>query len=401
MTTQVTSEQINPLGLNKHSHGPGSEVPVQTRSERFTSFDFADFAPLSGREIEWKYTPVAKLDALINGELVASHSELEFAETDGVTVSWIPRSDARIGSAGKPEDRASANAWTNFEEALLVEVSGEDDKQFVLDRKGFGSKASAAHVVVDIKPHARGLIILRHTGEATVAENVEILVGDGANVTVVSMQEWEDSAQHLSTHFVSVGRDAFIKHIVVSLGGGIVRLNPTLQLNAQGADGELYGLYYSDAGQHLEHQVFVDHNAPHTRSRVNYKGALQGQGARAVWIGDVLIRRNAPGTDSYEQNRNLVLSEGTRADSVPNLEIETGDIEGAGHASATGRFDDEQLFYLMSRGISEAMSRRLVVHGFLNEIVQQIGNEEIATHLRDALERELNEGASPLLVAER
>ena len=118
---------------------------------------------------------------------------------------------------------------------------------------------------------------------------------------------------------------------------------------------------------------------------MTYKGALQGAGARSVWIGDVLIGNAATGTDSYEQNRNLVLTDGTRADSVPNLEIETGDIAGAGHASATGRFDDEQLFYLQARGIREDEARRLVVRGFLTEIVQKIGSPELeaAAHRRD------------------
>jgi Fe-S cluster assembly protein SufD len=122
---------------------------------------------------------------------------------------------------------------------------------------------------------------------------------------------------------------------------------------------------------------------------VTYKGALQGHGARTVWVGDVLIGRTATGTDSYEQNRNLVLTEGTRADSVPNLEIETGDILGAGHASATGRFDDEQLFYLQARGIPEDEARRLVVRGFLSEIVQQVGSAALEERLQLAIEAEL------------
>jgi Fe-S cluster assembly protein SufD len=162
-----------------------------------------------------------------------------------------------------------------------------------------------------------------------------------------------------------------------------------VRLAGTGSDTLLLGLYFADAGQHLEQQVYVFHDAPKSRSRVNYKGALQGQDARTVWIGDVLIGNKAAGTDSYEQNRNLVLSEGTRADSIPNLEIETGDIVGAGHASATGRFDDEQLFYLQSRGITEEEARRLVVRGFLTEVVQQIGSPELEARLQLAIEAEL------------
>lgn len=207
----------------------------------------------------------------------------------------------------------------------------------------------------------------------------------------MSVQQWDDDAVHLSSHFAKVGRDATLIHIVVSLGGKIVRVNPTIHLDSEGANGEALGAYFADAGQHLEHQVYLDHNAPHTRSRVNYKGALHGDGAHTVWIGDVLIRRSANGTDSYEQNRNLVLSESTRADSIPNLEIETGDIEGAGHASATGRFDEEHLFYLRSRGISEDEARKLVVRGFLLEVIGKIGDADTEEQLQRAIESELEQ----------
>ncbi|MEY4321701.1 MAG: hypothetical protein RL167_429, partial [Actinomycetota bacterium] len=136
------------------------------------------------------------------------------------------------------------------------------------------------------------------------------------------------------------------------------------------------------------------HAVPNCKSDVKYKGALQGDKAHTVWVGDVLIRMAAEGTQTYELNRNLLLTDGARADSVPNLEIETGKIEGAGHASASGRFDDEQLFYLQARGIDEIEARRLVVRGFLNEIIQQIGVEEIQTRLTAAIEAELERSAN-------
>jgi Fe-S cluster assembly protein SufD len=135
--------------------------------------------------------------------------------------------------------------------------------------------------------------------------------------------------------------------------------------------------------------MFVDHKVPNAKSRVNDKGALAGDGAHTVWIGDVFIRAAAEGTDTYELNRNLLLTDGARADSVPNLEIETGEIVGAGHASTTGRFDDEQLFYLMSRGINAADARRLVVRGFFNEVVSEIGVPEIQDRLMDRIDGEL------------
>ncbi|MGW4930629.1 Fe-S cluster assembly protein SufD [Agromyces sp. NPDC004153] len=371
-------------------HSDGAFVPVQTRSERFRSVNVDDFAPVTGREHEWKLSPVAAFADLTGGELDGSRVEVESTDAAGVDVSWIARDDARVGGTGGiPEERAAANAWSSFGEALLVTVDGEDEKTVVVTRHGLGESPRAAHTVIQAAPNSRGLIVLRGTGPARLSENVEIVVGEGASLTVVSLQEWDDDAVHLASHFARLGRDSFLKHIVVSLGGKVVRVNPSTHLAEQGSDVEALGLYFADAGQHLEQQVFVHHDAPHTRSRVTYKGALQGDGARSVWIGDVLIGNAAVGTDSYEQNRNLVLTDGTRADSVPNLEIETGDIEGAGHASATGRFDDEQLFYLMARGIREDEARRLVVRGFLTEIVQKIGSPELEERLTAALEAEL------------
>ncbi|NQX10563.1 Fe-S cluster assembly protein SufD [Microbacteriaceae bacterium VKM Ac-2855] len=384
------------LGIKAHSDGPlhtRSAVPVQTRSGRFTSTDVAAFESPSGREIAWKLTPVAKLRDLIDGALDGSAYDVESTEVSDIAVTWVDRSDARIGTAGLPEERAAANAWSSFEKALAIHVTGEDAKVFTLNRGALGIVPRGAHTLIEAAPYSRAVIVLQNTGDAVLSENIEILVGEGAQLTVVTVQEWNDAARHLANHFARVGRDAKLKHIVVSLGGDIVRVNPAAHLAERGADGELLGLYFADGGQHLEQQVYVDHDAPDTRSRVTYKGALQGEGARTVWIGDVLIRHSADGTDSYEQNRNLVLSDGTRADSIPNLEIETGNIAGAGHASATGRFDDEQLFYLQSRGIPEDEARRLVVRGFLSEIVQQIRVPELEERLQQAIEDELARSA--------
>lgn len=382
-------------GLKKHSDGGWGLVPVQTRSERFRSRNVADFPAVTGREAVWKLTPVARIAELLSGELDGSPYPIEHPEVPGVTVSWIDRDDERIGSAGEPEERASANAWSSFEKALLVSVTGDSDDEFTITRPRLGPGARAAHVVIEAAPFSRGTIVLRSTGPAHLTENVEIIVGESAALTVVSVQEWDDDALHVASHFATVQRDARLKHVVVSLGGSVVRVNPSTHLVGSGSDTEMFGVYFADAGQHLEQQVYVFHDAPHSRSRVTYKGALQGEGARTVWIGDVLIGRRATGTDSYEQNRNLVLSDGTRADSVPNLEIETGDILGAGHASATGRFDDEQLFYLQSRGITEDEARRLVVRGFLSEIVQKIGAPALQEHLNAAIEAELAAADAP------
>lgn len=394
-TTGPLVEPIVRPGSTGHTDGAWADrpVPVQTRSGRFTSTDPAAFPAVTGREVDWKLSPVERLRPLIDGPLDGSPYAYLARETPGATVEWVTPDHDLVGRAGTPEDKASANAWSSVENVLLVTLTGDEKSSITIGRSGLDAAPRAGHTIVHATPNSRGIVILQNTGAAQLVENVEIVVDEGAQITVVSVQEWDDDAIHLSSQFATLGRDAQLKHFVVTLGGSIVRVNPSAHLKGQGSDADLNGVYFADAGQHLEQQVYVNHDAPNTKSRVNFKGALQGEGARTVWIGDVLIGRAAPGTDSYEQNRNLVLSEGTRADSIPNLEIETGDIMGAGHASATGRFDDEHLFYLESRGIPEEEARRIVVLGFLSEIVQRIGDDKLQERLQASLESELADGA--------
>jgi len=389
LATPTTDGQHGAVAHSDGGWDDTSRVPVQTRSARFASVKHDDFPAVTGQEVDWKLSPVALLKPLIDDALDGTAYQLDNQPAEGALVEWVTPDDARVGSAGTPEDRASANAWSSVEKVLAITLSGETRVLFGADRSGFGSAPRAAHTVITAKANSSAHVVLRSTGPAQLAENLEIIVEDGANLTVVSLQQWDDDAIHLASHFVQVGRDAKLTHIVVSLSGKIVRVNPSVHLSGEGSDADLFGLYFADAGQHLEQRVYLHHQAANTKGRVNYKGALQGEGAHTVWVGDVLIGPNASGTDSYEQNRNLVLTPGTRADSIPNLEIETGDILGAGHASATGRFDDEQLFYLQARGISEAEARRLVVVGFLSEIVQKIDDSALETYLHELIEAEL------------
>lgn len=385
MSTPVQTAQH---GLTEHSHGGWATVPVQTRSERFASPVHSDFPEVTGREAVWKLSPVDKLRELIDGELDGSPYVIQHPDAAGTTVEWVGRDHELVGSAGTPEDRAAANAWTSFEKALHIRVTG-DAETLTVTRDALGNTPRAAHTIISAAKGATGTVVIDSRGDAKLTENLEIVLEADANITVVTLQEWDDTALQMASQFARLGHGASLRHVLVSLGGEVVRVNPSVHLAEDGSEAELFGVYFADAHQHLEQQVYVNHDAPHTRSRVSYKGALNGDGARTVWIGDVLIGRAATATDTYEENRNLVLSDGTRADSIPNLEIETGDIEGAGHASATGRFDDEQLFYLEARGIPEDEARRLVVLGFLGEIVQKIGEPELEERLIKALEAEL------------
>src|SRR6478735_4935753 len=368
---------------------------VDARPRSIASYDVADFPALSGREEDWRFTPLARLRGLHDGTAVAGGKLVVGVDApDGVTVETVGRDDARLGRTGAPTDRVAAAAWSAFTEATVVTIGQESapDRPVWISVRGESADAATyAHLVIDVKPFSKAVIVLDQSGSTTLADNVEIVVGDDADVTVVSLQDWADDSVHLSHHRVLVGRDARIKAVHVTLGGDVVRIAPSVTYAAEGGDAEFWGLYFADAGQHLEHRLFIDHEVPNCRSRVTYKGALQGQDAHSVWIGDVLIQSKAIGTDTYELNRNLILTDGARADSVPNLEIETGEITGAGHASATGRFDDEQLFYLQSRGIPVDEARRLVVRGFFHEVLQQVGIDDLEARLVAKVEQELEE----------
>jgi Fe-S cluster assembly protein SufD len=372
-----------------HSHG----VPVADRGERFHSRDPQAFGVPTGREEDWRFTPLGRLRGLHDASTVAiGPIQVDVDAPASVTIARVDRTDPRVGQRIAPADVVAARAWREFEQAVVVDVPDgvQADAPVRLTVKGTDAwQTSFGHLVVQVGRQASATVVLDHVGTSTYADNLEVHVGDGGRLTLVSLQTWDDDAVHVSAHHLHVGRDATLTQVVVTLGGDLVRIAPTVTFDGPGAQANLYGLFFTDPGQHHEHRLFVDHAQPHCSSDVNYKGALQGDGAHAVWIGDVLIRAAAVGTQTYEINRNLLLTDGPRADSVPNLEIETGDVVSAGHASATGRFDADQLFYLMARGIPEVEARRLVVRGFFADLAGRIGLPEVEARISEALEAEL------------
>lgn len=381
------SEQ-NTLATNTRAERE-APVPVQTRNERQTGTTRDDFSAVTGREAVWKFTPVSQITDLLDGDLDGGSYGHRVDASAQVEVAFAAVEAVSRGTAGLPEDRAAANAWQQTDEVLTIHVTGEE-QTLTLTRDSFGESPRALHTILDVAPNSSATVVLRDTGSARISENLEIIMGEHARLTFVHVQQFAQGAHALASHFAKLSTGAELKHCVVSLGASVARINPSFHLAGEQSSVESLGAYFAGHGQHHEHQVFVNHDAASTRSRVNYKGALEGADARTVWIGDVLIRQSGVGTDSYEQNRNLILADGARADSIPNLEIETGDIEGAGHASATGRFDAEQLFYLMSRGISEDDARKLVVRGFLLEVIFQLAEGELRAELQTLLEAKID-----------
>ena len=364
----------------------------------------ADFPDPGGREEEWRFTPLRRLrglhaDAALTavsgagaGVTVAVEAAPEIL-VETIKTEHMERSRLTPDGPFLPTDRVSARAFAASATATVITVPKDtvaSAPTYVRVTGTDASVATAGHLVIDVQPYGRATVVIDQRGSATYAGNVEIHVGDGGDLVVVALADWAADTVQVAHHQATLGRDAHLTHFAVTLGGSLVRLSPSVHYAGPGGDAELYGICFADAGQHLEHRLFVDHDTPNCRSRVGYKGALRGEGAHTVWIGDVLIRPEAVGTDTYEYNRNLVLTDGAHADSVPNLEILTGEVTGAGHASASGRLDDEHTFYLMARGIPLEEARRLVIRGFFAELISKIGIEDLQDRIMSAIEAELS-----------
>ncbi|MDO5669560.1 MAG: Fe-S cluster assembly protein SufD [Corynebacterium sp.] len=373
-------------------------TPHNTKGDLFSSFNVEDFPVPAGRDEEWRFISLRRIRGLHNGKFdeAVGQDVLIDAPSADVTVETVAKDDARLGRAAAPVDRVAAQAWTSMEEASLITVAKDthvtEPIAVTITGRGEGVTSFGA-VVVDVAAGADATVFIRYTGTGTHADNLEFIVGDNARLTVIVDADWDAGAVHLSGQHALLGRDATLRYNAATFGGDVVRLVPRVKFTAPGGDAELLGVYFADDGQYFENRLLVDHAVPNCRSNVMYKGALQADpssdlpDAHTTWVGDVLIRANAQGTDTYEVNRNLVLTEGARADSIPNLEIETGEIAGAGHAATVGRFDDEQVFYLMARGIPEAEARRLIIRGFFSEVINRIPVESI----REELERRVTD----------
>jgi Fe-S cluster assembly protein SufD len=348
----------------------------------------------TGREEAWRFTPLKRLHGLHNGLAVASdRTSLTVKNTLPVGVLFN-REDLEPLAASDDVIIERVRGASKTVSHLSIAPNYEIAEPIFLSRsKGAVDTAEFSRVRISLGTNARATVIVENTTDTVLAEDLEIFLASGADLKFVTLQEFESQSVYAARHHAVIDKDASFKSITVTVGGDVVRILPTVEFIAPGASANLLGVYFATAGQFFEHRIHVDHAVPHAKSNVNYKGALAGQDAHTVWIGDVLIRAAAEGTDTYELNRNLLLSDGARADSVPNLEIETGEIIGAGHASTTGRFDDEQLFYLMSRGISTHDARRLVVRGFFNEIVLEIGDQVVQDRIMDRIDSELEKAA--------
>ncbi|MFD0705046.1 Fe-S cluster assembly protein SufD [Alloscardovia venturai] len=359
------------------------------------SFEVTDFAIPTHKQDDWRFTPVERIAEFAEVFEPADKLNVELSMLDGsdvpatVVLKKITKSDKPAGTVSKPNDRVSAVEWNSGNAAYSLHVAEDVVSPIVVKVTGTSLELDSFHLVITTDANVHADVVVEHEGQAKLAEGVEISTGDFSEVSTTFIQEWSSNSKHVGNHRIHVGKGAALRHSVVTLGGNLVRIRMDQDFGGEQGDLNMLGIYFAEPGEHIEHRTMVVHNAPECKSRVVYKGALSGKGAHSTWVGNALIEPTAPGTDSYELNRNLILVPGAVADSEPNLEIENGNIVGAGHASSVGRFDDEELFYLMSRGISEKDAQKLVVAGFFNELIEQIGIPAISEHLMNTVNARL------------
>jgi Fe-S cluster assembly protein SufD len=413
----ATADQVKvPHFDPKHPYEFPALMP-SSADRAIRSFNPSDFKHPTHQMDEWRYAPINDLQDFFTPFTASGTTEVSAQFEDGTPVpvssdrseksqhSWVSfgqisadeLSTSPAGTVGKPIDLPSALEWQASRHSSrfwLLEAHGDVTQPIVIRIHGTSLKMDSVHIVIVTHSASSLKVILLHTGTASLDEGVEIDAGESSNLNVSSIQEWDDQSRHLGNQRIHVGRNAQVQHNVVSLSGKIIRLRMDPDFGGPQGFLNMLGIYFADPSAYMEHRTMVVHNHPDCKSRVIYKGALEGRGARSAWVGNALILPRAPKTDSYELNRNLVLSPGAIANSEPQLEIENGDIVGAGHASSVGRFDAEQLFYLESRGIPETEARKLVVRGFFDELISQIGIESVQKNLMTVIDRRLARGES-------
>ncbi len=252
---------------------------------------------------------------------------------------------------------------------------------------------SFPHVTVVAEPNSEASIVIlsRSSPEArlVVVPQIEISVRDGARVRLTTIQDLDYQATSVTHQRVTVGRDAAVTMGEVGLGGRLGRLDLGVALLGSGANSDLVGIYFGEEEQVLDYRVVVDHRGKNTRSDIFLKGAVEDR-AQSVFTGLLKIWPDATKTSTFETNRNLVLSDGAKAHSVPNLEILCDDVM-CGHGSTVGPLEEEHLYYLMSRGLPEDRAARLLVRGFFEEIIKRLPATDLADPIRAAVNRKFVE----------
>ena len=438
-TGSFTRDQVTILSARKGE-------PEWLQAARLAAFQAYADAPLpTTRDEDWRYTDIArllKLDALGFADEAAPVTAVDglpaglraVAEESGDTLARLAQVDASVVLREVPEALTAQGVVISSLESATREhpelvqkwlgtaVTAEDGK-FAAMNAAFWTGGLFVYVPRGVKVEVpvrsyrwmtaagastfgRTLVIAERDAEVVIVDEVasadlggqslsnsaaELFAEDGAKVTYVSVQRWGRGVLHLSTDRLVAGRDARITTLYTTLGGDVSRADVKCRLQAPGSHVDMLGVYVGQGEQHFDHETLQDHIAAHASSNLLFKGALDDR-SRSVFRGLIRVHPKAQRTDAYQTNRNLILSQGARADSLPNLEIQADDVR-CSHAATIGQLDEEEIFYLLSRGIPKAEAVRLVVFGFFAEVLDQLAHAGVRGELLRAVQRKLARGA--------
>jgi Fe-S cluster assembly protein SufD len=305
---------------------------------------------------------------------------------------------ARFFAAGVAPDldvfSAAHHAFAHDGVLLRVPANRQVEEPFYIDVQATAEgTVSFPHVTIVVEANAEASVVVSFRSPdgrfLVVNPHVEAFVEDGARLKLSTVQRFGYETHSITHERVLIGRDANARLGEVGLGGRLGRLHLSLDVAGRGASTDLVGLFFGEQEQTLDYRLFMNHLGSNTSSNVFLKGAVEDQ-ARSVFTGLVKIEKDIAKVSAFETNRNLVLSEGASAHSVPNLEILSDDVI-CGHGSTVGPLEDEPLYYLMSRGLSEARAARLLVHGFFEEVINRLPHADLAAPVRAAVNRKFVE----------
>jgi Fe-S cluster assembly protein SufD len=397
------------LQLDRSTHETlTSELPVPLRQAAADSYQaFETMAMPSPSEENWRYVEVPEhlADLAIPDEpgAEATPSEVESAlgalagradivdghvsNVEGAHVSTLAGAALEDYVSRPPVDRFAAAAGAFGGSGVLVHVprgTAVDRPIFVsMEAVSPGALSVPRLLVVAEEASQVGVVVEQRSGdglEALVLPDIEVISANAARASVTVVQTWGDAMVAVSRHRMTAGRDGFVELAEAGLGARFSRLHLTVDLQGRGADARVIGAYFGDREQTLDYRYFMNHVGENTTSDMFLKGAVAGD-ARSVFTGLIRIEKSGQGTNAHQTNRNLVLSDDAEAHSVPNLEILANDVR-CGHGSAVGPLDEEQRYYLMSRGLPQTRADRLQVLGFFEDALQRFPTQEIEPMLR-------------------
>jgi len=400
-----------PVGLSREAVEGISErlnEPAWMRERRLEAWSLYEAMPLPDSKAEaWRRTDISglKLDD-IAPQLNGHAPSREGKASDGVLFMGLAEAvreapdliREHLHSLVRPDElkfRALAAAF-RFHGTFLyvpprVEVAVPLFGATRLDQAGTGL---FPHTLVIADEGSKVTLIDRFASAAMerqtlVSGAAEIFVRDGAQVRYVAVQEWGSNVWDFGVVRAHLGRDANLASLIVAFGGSLTKTDIESQLAGPGASSEMLGLYFGEGTQHFDFHTLQEHLAPHTMSDLLYKGAVKDR-ARSVFSGLIRVHPGAQKTNAFQVNRNLILNAGAKSDSIPNLEIMANDLR-CTHGSATGRLNEEHLFYLMSRGLTRRQATQMVVDGFFAEVLDRVPLPDLAEQMQQEIARKIAE----------